>query len=270
MTTQGGLTDYIEFTYITLSLKSPATFKTGNRYMHLYTSDPTDAVSGGTEVSGGGYVATLCPAFTESQLDYPSKFINSASIVFPEATADWGHITHAAIWSSQNTAGTKLFRAEFTEHKDINEGDTFIIPESGFRMVLAGAWGDEHIPTWKQKLLSAYLNNSGQNYNSFPNPDSYVALFNQAGVEISGNNYARMRITRNWSSPVAPDNHVHNTVVLSSNQASNDWGYIAAVGIYGVTGDLLLYGSLDEVQYVGKGDKFRFDLSALTVYPDWV
>ncbi|MHC4276952.1 MAG: phage tail fiber protein [Planctomycetota bacterium] len=88
-------------------------------YVALFTSDPGEA-GGGTEVSGGAYArqAVTFTAPTDGAGD------NNADITFPEATASWGTITHAAIFDAL-TVGNMLLYSPLAASKIIDTGDTF-------------------------------------------------------------------------------------------------------------------------------------------------
>ncbi len=97
-------------------------------YLALYKSDPTDA-DVGTEVSGGDYVRK------EILFTAPAnkKAYNTADIIFPEATADWGTITHGALRDAAS-GGTLLKFGSLEEltggqvtSKIIATGDQFIV-----------------------------------------------------------------------------------------------------------------------------------------------
>lgn len=92
-----------------------------NRFMRLFISDPTaDAV--GTEVQGGGYVPQAI-AFTVPERDGNiSQIANTAEIRFPVATADWGNISHFAIFTAA-TGGNMLAFAPVSVPKVIEAGD---------------------------------------------------------------------------------------------------------------------------------------------------
>jgi hypothetical protein len=90
-------------------------------YVALYTSNPTDADTG-TEVSGGGYVRQAV-TFTAPSDGATS---NSADIVFPVATADWGTITHIGLRDAA-TLGNLLLYGALTVPKTIQSGDQFKI-----------------------------------------------------------------------------------------------------------------------------------------------
>ena len=91
-------------------------------YVGLHTADPTDAGSG-AEVTGGAYArqAVTFGAPTDGAGS------NSAAVTFPQATANWGTITHFGIWDAA-TAGNLLLHGALTASKTVNTGDVFTFP----------------------------------------------------------------------------------------------------------------------------------------------
>jgi len=88
-------------------------------YLALFTSTTTDA-GGGTEVTGGSYarqVATFDPPVS-------SVVALASDVTFPIATADWGIITHFAIYDAVS-AGNSLYHGPLAASRTINNGDTF-------------------------------------------------------------------------------------------------------------------------------------------------
>lgn len=90
-------------------------------YVGLFTAAPSDT-GGGTEVSGGSY-ARQSVAFTVSG----NLATNSAAIEWPAATADWGTITHIAVFDALSS-GNMLVHAALTASKTISTGDVLRIP----------------------------------------------------------------------------------------------------------------------------------------------
>jgi len=92
-------------------------------YVALFTAvTGLEADSGwsGTEVSGGAYARQL--AGLSAAADGASS--NAADITFPQATADWGTVTHAALMDAV-TAGHVLMWTALDASKTVNNGDTF-------------------------------------------------------------------------------------------------------------------------------------------------
>ena len=87
------------------------------RWLALYTSAPTDA-GGGVEVSTGGYARQ---EITFGAHDGTAAY-NDALLRFECAGADWGEITHGAIFDAA-AAGAFLMWAALTAPKTIPHGD---------------------------------------------------------------------------------------------------------------------------------------------------
>ncbi|MDY8095877.1 hypothetical protein UY456_23190 [Paenibacillus polymyxa] len=106
-------------------------------YLALYTSNPT-AADTGQEVSGGGYArqevdfaAPTSESYTQyhpitgQQVIFSKRTIkNSADIVLPTATADWGKITHIGIRDA-DTGGNLLYYGALDTPRSILTNDIF-------------------------------------------------------------------------------------------------------------------------------------------------
>jgi hypothetical protein len=112
-------TDFMENKIIDHMLRAQAYTPPATVYVALFTSAPSDA-GGGTEVSGGSYArqaVTLAAAAGGASE-------NSAAITFPQATADWGTVTHLALMDAL-TGGNMLMHSPLDASKTVNNGDTF-------------------------------------------------------------------------------------------------------------------------------------------------
>ena len=93
-------------------------------YIALYTSDPGDA-DAGTEVTGGSYARQ---AVANTPANWPDatngQKSNANAIVFPQATASWGTVTHVGIRDAL-TGGNLLYSGALTTPRTVNNGDTF-------------------------------------------------------------------------------------------------------------------------------------------------
>jgi len=93
-------------------------------YIGLFTSDPTDTGSAGTEVSTGTGYARTSVTFTVSG-DTAS---NSAAVEFPAASGgNWGTISHIGVMDAA-TGGNMIVHSALDTAKAINDGDVFRIP----------------------------------------------------------------------------------------------------------------------------------------------
>ena len=123
--------NYLENALINAVLRNTSFTSPTTTYLALYTSDPTDADTG-TEITGGSYVRQ---AIT---FGAPSNGVstNSSAIEFPQATADWGIISHVAIRDAV-TSGNLLFHTALDASKTINNGDIFKITSGNLSVTLA-------------------------------------------------------------------------------------------------------------------------------------
>lgn len=114
-----GFSDYFENWVIDHMLRAQAFTPPATIYVGLFTVAPTDA-GGGTEVSGGGYARQAVTLSAASG----GATSNSATITFPQATANWGTVVAAGLFDAV-TAGNLLAWNNLTQSKPVNTGDTF-------------------------------------------------------------------------------------------------------------------------------------------------
>lgn len=92
-------------------------------FIALYTSAPSDS-GGGTEVSGGAYARA---AVTNNTTNWPAAAsgvkANGTEIVFAQATAPWGNVTHFAVFDALS-GGNMLFWGALTASRSVATGDT--------------------------------------------------------------------------------------------------------------------------------------------------
>jgi len=122
--------DYTENLSLTWLLTANAATRPTTWYVSLHTTATTDA-GGGTEVTGGSY-ARQAATFTVTN----DTAATSANILFPTATADWGTITHVAIWDSLSS-GNMLFHGAASSSKLIQTGDAYLINSGNLTVTMA-------------------------------------------------------------------------------------------------------------------------------------
>lgn len=133
----GEMTNYLEDGILNTVFRG-VTFPTlsGSLYVALFTAAPSDA-GGGTEVSGGGYarvgVTRATGSWTAPANDSGAqKITNVAAITFPESTAAWGTVTHAAVFDAP-TSGNMLYWAALSPSRAVDDaGITISIPAGSF------------------------------------------------------------------------------------------------------------------------------------------
>ncbi len=123
--------NYLENALINAVLRNTSYTSPTTTYLALYTSDPTDADTG-TEISGGSYARQAITFGAPSN----GTSTNSAAVEFPQATADWGIISHVAIRDAV-TSGNLLFHTALDASKTINNGDVFKITTGNLSVQLS-------------------------------------------------------------------------------------------------------------------------------------
>lgn len=118
-------TDVLTWSLTTGSVTRPTAW-----YIALFTSDPTDTGSAGTEVSGGSYVRTAATFSVTGD-----TATNTAGIEFPAASASWGTVSHIGIMDA-SSGGNMLVHAALSAAKTISSGDVFRIPTGDLDITL--------------------------------------------------------------------------------------------------------------------------------------
>ncbi len=98
-----------------VSLPAPAAV-----YVALHIEDPTEAGLGATEVDGAGYARMeLAEGFSVAVAGIA---LNSETLEFPEAEADWGTVKYVALWDAA-TEGNMLIAAPLGTYRTVPAGD---------------------------------------------------------------------------------------------------------------------------------------------------
>ena len=115
----GSFADFIEDAFLD-HLVGKTAYTMPTAYVGLFTTAPTDA-GGGVEVSGGSYVrqSTIGDDWNASS---GGSISNVNDITFPEATADWGTVTHFALFDA-SSGGNMLAWGALTTSKTIETGE---------------------------------------------------------------------------------------------------------------------------------------------------
>jgi hypothetical protein len=102
-------------------------------YVGLLTAAPSDS-GGGTEVSGGSYArvavtmnmtnwaGTQSSASTTASSGTGGTTSNNGTVTFPAPTANWGTVTHFAVYD-QASGGNLIYWSALTTSKTVNNGD---------------------------------------------------------------------------------------------------------------------------------------------------
>jgi hypothetical protein len=123
--------NYLENALINGTLRATTYTAPATVYVGLFTSDPTDAGSG-TEVSGNSYARQSATFAAPSN----GAASTNADIQFPQATGNWGTVTHFAIFDALTT-GNMMYHGALTASKNIETGDVFKIATGSLTVTLA-------------------------------------------------------------------------------------------------------------------------------------
>jgi hypothetical protein len=120
--------NYLEDLVLNATLRGTAwpAWTTGSHYVALFTAAPSDT-GGGTEVTGGAYarVAVSRAAGTwaaPADNAGAQQTSNVAAVTFPSPTANWGTVTHFAIFDAATT-GNMLAWGPLGTSRNILNGD---------------------------------------------------------------------------------------------------------------------------------------------------
>jgi len=118
-------TSTLQYLFTTGSVTRPTAW-----YLGLFTSDPTETGSAGTEVSGGGY-ARKAVTFTVSG----NLATNSGAIEWDAATSSFGTITHIAVLDAAS-GGNMIASNALTTSKAIATDDIIRVPAGDLDITL--------------------------------------------------------------------------------------------------------------------------------------
>ena len=125
------MSNYLENALVNATLRNTTYTSPATVYVGLFTTDPTDAGSG-TEVSGGSYARQSATFAAPSN----GASSTSADVTFPQATANWGTVTHFGIYDA-SSAGNLMYHGALTTSKTIETGDVFKISSGNLTVTLA-------------------------------------------------------------------------------------------------------------------------------------
>lgn len=127
------LSDYLENKLIDWLLRGQAFTPPATVYVALLTAAPSDS-GGGTEVSGGSYArvavasslanwaGTQSAGSTAASSGTGGQTSNNNAVTFPAPTANWGVVTHTALYDAAS-GGNLLAWGALGASKTVNNGD---------------------------------------------------------------------------------------------------------------------------------------------------
>jgi hypothetical protein len=123
-------TNYLENKLLDHVLRNVNYTSPTTAYVGLFTDAPDDT-GAGTEISGNSYARVALSVSTATS----GVVTSSANVTFPQATGDWGTISHIAIFDAL-TSGNMLMYTDLTTSKVIGNGDIFKISSGNLTVTL--------------------------------------------------------------------------------------------------------------------------------------
>ena len=118
-------TEILDHVFAGAAYTAPST-----KYLALFTAVADGEAGSVTEVTGGGY-ARQTVAFTTSG----NTTSNNAAVEYPTATANYGTVTHVAVFDA-STSGNMMAYAALSSNKTIETGDVFRVPSGDLDITL--------------------------------------------------------------------------------------------------------------------------------------
>jgi hypothetical protein len=128
--------NFLENKFLTGLLGGSNVTFSGKPYIALMKSAPSDG-GGGTEVTGTNYSRVRVGNTGQGNFSVGTTgtATNSAAFTFTDAGSNWGTVTHIALYDSASGGNLLLF-ATLNASANIQSGDIFKIPASGFTITM--------------------------------------------------------------------------------------------------------------------------------------
>jgi hypothetical protein len=244
------VSDFAEQRLLNLSINKTPNLGFGTRYLALYTSTPSDS-GGGTEVSGFGYARSSLSFASASN----RQVVNIGKTFGNASGGSWGTIGFWGLFDA-SSGGNLLWWGAFTNARTVNDGQTVKITQGAITLKFPAGTMTNYLA---HKLLNHLTGNTQFTFST----DPYIALFTTApddtggGVEVSGNNYARLQMPMRAAIVSGSGYLIDNSLGDSHPPASGgNWGTINAYGIFDISsgGNLFYYAINPNPQAVNNGD----------------
>jgi hypothetical protein len=265
----GSISDFLEKELLDHVFNAAYTSPT-NVFVALSTGDPLDTGAGMEEPTGtGAYTRATLTCSTAASRTIAQK----SKITFPQATANWGTITHYAIYD-QLSGGNMLAHGSLNSSKRVVTGNTPSIATNEIQISYSAGEISDYLSN--QLLDHAFRN---QNYTA---PDTYIALCTgdvldtDTGSTISepsAGAYARKQVNPTggaaptWATAAGAAASVDNADTITFTAPTGAWTTITALAIVdaATTGNLLFYENTLTDQSPDNGDTVEIPAGDLIV-----
>jgi len=228
-------------------------------YLGLYINDPGESGTAGTEVSYSGYTRMEITFSEPAASNGGIGIQNLTDIKFPVPETAAGTATYIGILDSLS-GGNMLARNELTEPLVIGANQPPVLMAGDVMLYLAGNLST----AYKSKLLNLFR---GQPISGVT---PHMSLWNgnpeNAGAELSGDNYARVPIT--LAAPAEQESGqllITNAAVVTFNRPSTAWGTCDWTAVYSAasSGQPVYIQQLTEPMTVKRGYMPTYDIGKL-------
>jgi hypothetical protein len=232
----GSLSDYAENALLNHIFNTAYT-SVATIYVALCTADPTDTATGASmnEVANANAYARTAITFGAAAT---RRVIQNATVTFPQATGNWGTITHWAIVDSATYgAGNVLAHGSLTASVAPVNGNTPSIPSGEIQVQMNASSGAGFTDYTVHSLFDRMFRNQ-----TFAKPNTYVGLATATIAdtnttigtitEVSGGAYARVQVNINGGSAptwtLASGGALENVSVITFPTPTVSWGTITS------------------------------------------
>lgn len=256
------LSDYLENALLNHLLRAATYTRPGTLHLSLHTASPGESGTTG-EVSGGAYARA---AIANNNTNFPQASAvgtpvktNGAIITFPAATADWGTVTHWAIYDAASGGTNMLAHGALSVPRFVKNGDTPRVAAAALTMSFSNAASGGLSNFAARKLLDHVF--GGPDYT--PPTAVFIAL----GTALSGESltewgdadYARQNTAFAAASGGACSNSALETFATSVVGPATT---ITHFGLYddASSGNLLMTGPMSTSRLCEIGDTVTFGI----------
>jgi hypothetical protein len=254
----GSLSDYAENKLCDLAFGAQAFARVANVFASLHTATLNDNASG-LEVTGNSYARK---SIANNATNFPGAASRAKALAvqqaFAASTGSWGTVTDSGLWDA-STSGNLLIADTITTPRAVGTGEApYIAAATGLTVSLSG-----DVSTY---LGNALLDHMLGGPDFTPAATLYFAAF-VAGVEVSGNGYARKPVANNATNfPAAVAGLKALAVAQEFDAPSGSWGLVDELRVFDdlLAGNLYLSKSLTVARTVGLNAPCRFSAGAFT------
>lgn len=275
----GGLINTLEAEvfqwYLGLGSGAVATFggATTSNFFGLTTAQPNEAGTSPAEYASGGNYARVQLTETTIWASAPSNstLTNSVGVTFPQASANWGLMTHFIIDDASTVASNHRFYGSLTSSVNVYTGDIVKFKTGQITITSSGLFTH----TAANQVLQQLATQAGTKLTTgyFALSTSTPTASGTNFTEPVGGSYARVTKTMSsvWGTLTEGDPTTTTTITdVTWTTATGGWGTVTHWGIFDslTGGNLMLFGSLNASELITSGEQVKFGLGDCTLTID--